>query len=223
MNAASNFMKIISVNVSSGKTVRWKGRAVETGIFKEPVTGTIAIAKLNIEGDRQSDLRVHGGANKAIYSYDIEDYLWWNRALGYELKPGAFGENLTTEGMPDREISIGDTFKVGTAVLQAVQPRLPCYKLGLKFNDEQMPERFMSAERWGIYYRVLEEGSVAAGDEVELISRDPNHVRIADLPRLLGGEFIDEDLILRAVAVEAMPPEWKNKVIRLAKYAGITK
>jgi MOSC domain-containing protein YiiM len=215
-------MKIISINVSTGKTVMWKGRPVPTGIFKEPVSGNVMIHRLNIEGDQQSDLRVHGGANKAIYSYDIEDYFWWNRALGRELKPGAFGENLTTEGMIDREISIGDTFKVGTAVLQAVQPRLPCYKLGLKFDDEHMPDRFMAAERWGIYYRVLEEGTVAAGDSVESLTRDRNRVRIADIPRLLSDELIDEDLIVRALQVEAMAPEWKNKVLRLAKQAGIT-
>ena len=214
-------MRINSVNISSGKTVRWQGRSIRTGIFKEPVAGRIAVHAVNLEGDKQSDLRVHGGADKAIYSYDVEDYLFWNRALDSELTAGAFGENLTTEGILDRDVYVGDTFRVGTALLQAVQPRLPCFKLGLRFDDDQMPDRFMTAERWGIYFRVLEQGSVAAGDEVEFVSRDPNRVRIADLPRILRGELIDEDLIRRALAVQSMAIGWKNKILRFAKHSGI--
>jgi len=219
--AALLIMKIISVNVSDGKTVRWKGRTVETGIFKTAVNRRLAVGKLNLEGDRQSDLRVHGGTDKAVYSYDWEDYFWWNQALGRELEPGAFGENLTTEGVLDREIFVGDTLRMGTAILQAVQPRLPCYKLGLKFEDERMTSRFMEAERWGIYYRVLEEGSVQAADEIEILSRDPNHIKISDLPRMLAGELIDEDQIRRALAVQVMPEGWRNKVLQLAKSQGI--
>ena len=214
-------MRIISVNISSGKTVQWHDRKIRTGIFKEPVTDRVAVHLLNIQGDKQSDLRVHGGADKAIYSYDHEDYLYWNRALGRELQSGAFGENLTTEGILDRHVHVGDIFRAGTAILQAVQPRLPCFKLGIKFADDQMPDRFMTAERWGIYFRVLEEGTVAAGDAVEILKRDTNHVRIADLPRILSDDMVDEDLIRRALAIQAMPVGWRNKIIRLAKQSGI--
>ena len=214
-------MRIVSVNSSLGKTVEWKGRTVQTGIFKARVQGPAMIRKLNLEGDRPSDLTVHGGVDKAIYSYDWEDYAWWIRTLGRNLDPGAFGENLTTEGVLDREISAGDVLRFGSAILQAVQPRLPCYKLSVKFDDDQMTKRFMQAERWGIYYRVLEEGTVKAGDTIEFVAKDPNRVRIADLPRMMAGDMVDEDLLRRAMAVEAIPVSWKEIIVDMAEREGI--
>ena len=164
---------------------------------------------------------MHGGFDKAVYSYDTEDYSWWNEELRRKLDPGAFGENLTTEGVLDRDICVGDVLKMGTAILQAVQPRLPCYKLSVKFEDDRMTRHFMQAQRWGIYYRVLEEGAVEAGDAIEILSRDPNRVRIADLPRILSGERIDQNLLLRAVAVSTLAAGWKDTILEAAKREGI--
>ena len=208
-------MRIVSINCSTGKTVIWKGKPVRTSIFKTPVAGRINIGKLNVEGDLQSDLRVHGGPDKAVYSYDLQDYVWWREELKSELSPGGFGENLTTEGLSDHEVCVGDILKAGTAVLQAVQPRLPCYKLAVKFQDDLMPKRFMKAGRWGIYFRVLEEGAVEAGDTIQLVSSEPQRVRIADLAQIFTGAVTDRTLIRRALAIPSLVESWRNTLIEM--------
>jgi MOSC domain-containing protein YiiM len=207
-------MRILSVNSSKGITVDWNGRKVHTGIFKSPVLGKVMIRKHNLETDRQSDLRVHGGPDKAIYSYDDQDYQYWKQTLQRELSPGAFGENLTTEGLSDRDVFVGDILKVGQAVLQAVQPRLPCYKLGIRFGDDFMPKRFMEAERWGIYFRVLEEGTVEAGDAIEFINRDPQAFSVADLASILSNP--DAQKIERALAISSLTEGWRNSLIKIS-------
>ncbi len=174
-------MDVVSVNVSAGTLIEWQGRRVLTGIFKKPVNHRVRVRKLGLDGDRQGDLTVHGGELKAVYSYSVANYEWWNRELGRVLPPGMFGENLTIDGFDEGAIAVGDRFSVGTAILEAVQPRLPCYKLGLKFGDQMMVKRFMRSGRFGTYFRVVREGDVGAGDEVHLLHHDPASVLVSSL------------------------------------------
>ncbi len=174
-------MDVVSVNVSAGTLIEWQGRRVLTGIFKKPVNHRVRVRKLGLDGDRQGDLTVHGGELKAVYSYSVANYEWWNRELGRVLPPGMFGENLTIDGLDEGAIAVGDRFSVGTAILEAVQPRLPCYKLGLKFGDQMMVKRFMRSGRFGTYFRVVREGDVGAGDEVHLLHHDLASVLVSSL------------------------------------------
>jgi len=165
-------MHVVSVNVSLPKAVEWRGRTVTTGIFKEPVAGRIPVRSLGLVGDGQADLSVHGGPAKAVYAYPSEHYPFWRQELERpDLTWGAFGENLTTEGLAERKLRIGTHLRVGSALLEVTQPRLPCYKLGIRFGRADMVRRFLaSGGRSGFYLAVLEEGAVAAGDPVERIS-----------------------------------------------------
>jgi MOSC domain-containing protein YiiM len=175
-------VRIVSVNVGLPQAVPWKGTFVETSIFKKPVPGAIEIKKLNLVGDRQADLTVHGGPNKAVYAYPSEHYREWKNELGlFDLDPGAFGENLTTEGLLEDQTYIGDELQVGTATLQVVQPRLPCYKLTVKFGRDDMIKRFLKNRKPGIYFSVLREGAVEAGSKIELLRRDHRQVSIVDV------------------------------------------
>lgn len=203
-------MRVVSVNVSLGRTIQWRGREVHTGIFKEPVTGRVMIRRANVDGDRQSDLTVHGGEFKAVYAYASEHYAWWSRELERELPPGMFGENLTIDGLDESAVAIGDRFAVGGAVLEAVQPRLPCYKLGIRFEDALMPRRFMRAGRPGIYFRVVEEGDVGAGDPVTRTYEEPHRISVAALVSLLRLETRDPELARRVLDVPALPPSWRE-------------
>lgn len=171
-------MQVVSVNVGQPREVQWKGKAVQTGIFKAPVPGPVAVLAEQLAGDGQADRRVHGGPDKAIYAYDLAHYAFWQEQLpAVELTTGIFGENLTTNGLLERQVCLGDTYTVGTAVLMAVQPRLPCVKLGIRFGDERMPARFQQARRSGIYFRVLQPGTVQAGDAIALL--EPARVPIS--------------------------------------------
>jgi MOSC domain-containing protein YiiM len=177
-------MHLVSVNVSAGTIIEWQGRRVLTGIFKQPVAERVHVRRSGLDGDRQGDRTVHGGQLKAVYSYSVANYEWWNRELGRVLPPGMFGENLTIVGLDEEAIAVGDRFSVGTAILEAVQPRLPCYKLGLRFGDQRMVKRFRHSGRFGTYFRVVTEGDVGAGDEVHLVHHDPASVLIASLVNL---------------------------------------
>ena len=174
-------MRVVSVNISAGTLIESQGRRVLTGIFKTPVTDRVRVRKHGLEGDRQADLTVHGGELKAVYSYSVANYEWWNRELGRVLPPGMFGENLTIDGLDEGAVAVGDRFSVGTTVLEAVQPRLPCYKLGVRFGDAMMVKRFMRSGRFGTYFRVVTEGDVGAGDEVRLVFHDPASALVASL------------------------------------------
>jgi MOSC domain-containing protein YiiM len=208
-------MKIISVNVGRPRLVMWRGEPVSTGIFKKPVEGRVALRTLNLDGDRQADLTVHGGPAKAVYAYPSEHYPFWRGELpGMELPWGMFGENFTTEGMFETTVNVGDRFRVGTAELQVTQPRMPCYKLGLKFGRADMLKRFLVSGRTGIYFAVLVEGEVGAGDEVELIERDPRGVTIADVVRLYVRDRDDVETMRRAVEVEALPDGWREEFLQ---------
>lgn len=177
-------MRIVSVNVSAGTIIEWQGRRVLTGIFKQPVVDRVRVRKNGLDGDRQGDLTVHGGELKAVYSYSVANYEWWNREFGRVLPPGMFGENLTIDGLDEESVAVGDRFSVGTTLLEAVQPRLPCYKLGIRFGDQKMVKRFMRGGRFGTYFRVITEGDVGVGDEVHLVHHDPAAVTVASLVNL---------------------------------------
>lgn len=203
-------MQLVSVNVSRGVTVPWKGQNIETGIFKKPVLGAIRVRRMNIDGDRQSDLSVHGGEYKAVYAYALEHYAWWQNELGRDLPYGAFGENLTIAEFREDEVCVGDVIRIGTAELQAVQPRLPCFKLGLRFNDAKMIRRFLDSGRWGIYFRVLKEGALAAGDQVEWAHRDSACFPVPELAKLHLAPRKTASSLRHALSTTALPPDWRD-------------
>jgi len=181
----SSTMKLVSVNVGTPRGVILKGRTITTGIFKEPVQGRVMLRRLNIDGDKQADLSVHGGADKAVYVYPKEHYEYWQQKLpNMKLPWGMFGENFTTEGLLEDAVRIGDRFRVGTAELKVTQPRLPCYKLGIKFGRADMVKRFLASGRTGFYLAVLREGMVGAGYTIELIGRNVNNATVAEIIKL---------------------------------------
>jgi MOSC domain-containing protein YiiM len=203
-------MELISVNVGMPRDVHWKGQRVSTGIFKQPVAVRIMARRQNLEGDRQADLTVHGGEEKAVYAYPAEHYDYWRQELpGVELPWGMFGENLTTLGLLENAVNVGDQFRVGTALLQATQPRLPCYKLGLKFGREDMPRRFLKSGRYGWYFAVVEEGELGAGDTMMQVHRDPNGITVADIARLYFAKQHDTALLQRASKHAGLPEGWR--------------
>jgi MOSC domain-containing protein YiiM len=207
-------MNIVSLNVGLPRDVLWHGRTVTTGIFKEPVEGRIKLRKLNLDGDRQADLTVHGGAQKAVYCYPIAHYDYWKKELpGRELPTAIFGENFTTEGLLESEVHLGDRFSVGSAELVVTQPRLPCYKLGIRFQSDDMVKRFLASGRGGFYFAVTREGEVGAGDEIKRVARDPNAVPVSEITRLyIAKRFNGEDVasLRRALQVDALPEIWKG-------------
>jgi len=204
-------MKIISLNVGLPRLVLRDGEPVSTGIFKEPIDGRVMMRTLNLDGDRQADLSVHGGPSKAVYVYPAEHYDFWKRELPeMDLPWGMFGENFTTTGLLETEINIGDKFRIGTAEVMVTQPRMPCYKLGLKFGRADIIKRFLQSERTGFYLAVLKEGEVGAGDELEPLARDVHDVRVSDITRLYTREKHNETLLRRAIAVEALPEGWRE-------------
>ena len=204
-------MKIISINVGRPRLVMRNGEPVSTGIFKEPVHGRVMMRTLNLDGDRQADLSVHGGPEKAVYVYPSEHYTFWKRELpDMELPWGVFGENLTTEGMFETEINIGDRFRIGSAEVMVTQPRMPCYKLGIRFDRTDIIKRFLLSERSGFYLSVLREGEVGTGDEFELIKKNSSGVTVVDVTRLYSSEKRNVDLMRRAIATEALPSSWRE-------------
>jgi len=204
-------MKVFSVNVGRPLEHEWRGQRVNTSIFKSPVEGPVAVGKLNLEGDAQADLAVHGGLDKAVYAYPHEHYLYWRAQLpDYALALGNFGENLTLEGASEEAIHIGDQLQIGTALFTVTQPRSPCYKLGVRFNREDMTRRFYDSRRFGFYLRVLREGTLQAGAGLTVVSQDPNGVSVADVIRLFTGDSHDPALLGRALKVSTLPEGWRR-------------
>jgi MOSC domain-containing protein YiiM len=207
-------MKLVSVNTGLPREVQWHGTTVTTGIFKQPVNGRVFLRKLNLDGDRQADLTVHGGEFKAVYCYPITHYDYWKRELtGRELPLAIFGENFTTDGMLESSVHIGDQFSVGSAKVVVTQPRLPCYKLGVRFQSDDMVKRFLASGRTGFYLAVTAEGEVGAGDEITVIARDPNAVPVSEITRLyVAKRYSDDDVatVQRALQVTALPDSWKS-------------
>lgn len=205
-------MKIVSVNVGTPRVFHWKGLEFESAIIKKPVSGRVMLRKANLDGDRQADLSVHGGLNKAVYSYPCEHYPYWtNRLHKHDLSWGAFGENLTTEGMLETEVSVGDRYRVGSAVVMARTPRTPCYKLAARYDREQILEEFFDSGLSGFYLSVVEEGEIGAGDQFEFLGGEANSITISDVNNLYSGRSSDIDLLRRAVQSQALPESWRYR------------
>ena len=210
-------MHIVSVNIGRPCEVKRNGQSVLTSIWKNPVEGPVRVRRLNLDGDAQSDLRVHGGPEKAVYAYPSEHYDYWRRELEIDSLPwGAFGENLTTAGITESGIGIGDRIRIGSAELMVTQPRLPCFKLGIRFDRDDMIKRFMRSGRSGFYLAVVLEGELAAGDRMEIVSRDPNGVTVADVAAT-ERDALDRRLLERVIAVPALPESWKRHIRSLLK------
>ncbi len=204
-------MKILSVNVGMPKEVSWQGKLVGTGIFKEPVNAPVMMRTLNLEGDRQADLTVHGGVTKAVYAYPSEHYGYWRAELpGPDLPWGMFGENFTTEGLLEEAVYIGDRFRVGETEVMVTEPRMPCYKLGIKFGRADIIKRFLASRRTGFYFAVVREGMVGTGDAMKLIGQEQQQISVADITRLYAFEKEDLKSLRRAIKVEALPESWKG-------------
>lgn len=211
-------MKVVSVNVGMPREILWKGMTVQTAIFKEPTQGLVVIDKLNLVGDRQADLKVHGGEEKAVYAYPGEHYAYWRQELpDVPFSWGMFGENLTTKGVREDSLCIGDRLKIGSAVLMVTQPRTPCYKLALRFDRDDMIKRFLVSGRSGFYFSVIEPGEVNAGREIEIVGRDPHRVTVADICALYLRTSQNSDLLERAIDTDALPRHWKAELLVRAR------
>ena len=203
-------MKLLSVNVGLPREVEFHGKLVRTSIFKSPASGQVRVATLNLEGDEQSDLSVHGGVHKAVYAYPSEHYAFWREEVpGLDLSWGAFGENFTTEGLLE-EVQIGDRLRVGTAEFVVTQPRMPCFKLGIRFGCPEIMKRFLRSGRTGFYLAVLQEGHVTAGDSIEVLARDEHGVIVADIVNLYKTDATNQDLLRRASELLALAPFWRD-------------
>jgi MOSC domain-containing protein YiiM len=204
-------MRVLSVNVGLPREVTWRGKPVRTGIYKEPVTGRVPLRRLNLDGDRQADLRVHGGPDMAIYAYPSEYYELWSRERPeLELGPGTFGENLTTEGLPDEDVSIGDRFRFGTAELVVTQPRLPCFKLGIKMGRDEFVTEFLERGLYGFYLAVIREGHVEAGDPIVALTREPHRFGVNEVARLYARDRDDVESMRRAAELGVLPERWRD-------------
>jgi MOSC domain-containing protein YiiM len=204
-------MKLLSVNVSLPREVSHRGRTVRTGIFKERVEGRVMLRTLNLEGDGQADLEVHGGADKAVYAYPIENYVYWKAELAREdLRYGHFGENFTVAGMLEDGVHVGDVFRIGDAVVQVTQPRVPCYKLALRMENPHFLKLFLASGRVGFYLKVLEEGEVGAGDAIERVEEDPERMSVRQAVRLLYFERTNVEGARRALRIPALSPGWRR-------------
>lgn len=212
-------MKIVSIQVGLPKEVEYRGRVVTTGIFKEPVAGPVRVNTLNMVGDKQADLTVHGGVDKAVYAFGLDAYPWWREAWPQiQFSYGAFGENLTMDRLPEEELYIGDTFEVGTVVLQIAQPRFPCYKLGVKFNDPGAIKAFMKCGRPGVYFRVMKEGSIEAGDKLRLLSREEPALSVRDLFLFITGSLdFSAEQARSYLELASLPDLYRERLIEIAE------
>ena len=203
-------MKLLSVNVGLPREIEWNGKIVRTSIFKEAVIGRVHVARLNVDGDQQSDLTVHGGPDKAVYAYPSEHYQFWRSELPHmDFAWGVFGENFTTDGLSEDTLHIGDRLRVGSAEFLVTQPRMPCFKLGIRFNRSDMVKRFLQSGRTGFYFAVLKEGEVAAGDAIELLERDDHNIPVADIVKLYRGDGRQE-LLRRVSELPSLPNSWRE-------------
>ena len=208
-------MKLISVNVSLPKPMEFQGYTVLTGIFKEPVEGRVRVGRLNLEGDRQADLSVHGGPHQAVYAYPFEHYESWQKELGRDnFTFGQFGENLTVSGMVETQVCIGDVFRIGSALFQVTQPRVPCFKLATKMGSDEFPDLFMESARSGYYLRVMEEGEVGAGDLIYLENRSAMGITVESIFRLAFFDRNNVEKLRKAVCLASLSPGWLQKFER---------
>ena len=204
-------MKLAAISVGRPKEVQWHGRSVQTSIFKTPTSGCVHVTRFNVEGDKQSDLSVHGGAEKAVYAYPTEHYNFWRRELpDSELPWGAFGENFTTEGLLEDEVWIGDRYRVGSVELVVTQPRMPCYKLAIRFGRPDIVKRFLQTRRSGFYLAVEREGKVSPGDAIERVARDERGLTVADIVALYAADSTNQALLENASNHPSLPPSWRE-------------
>ena len=216
-------MRLVSVNVGLPREVSWQGGTVTTGIFKQPIAGRVKVRRLNLEGDRQADLSVHGGPSKAVYTYPTEYYPYWREQFpDIDMPWGMFGENFTVEGLVEDQVNIGDRLRIGSAEFMVTEPRIPCYKLGIKFGRKDIIPRFLKSGRSGFYLAVLEEGEVGAGDTIRTLSRAEHSVTVADIVRIYADRRKrNPDLIHRAIETEALPDAWRHHFLRLLQEVAV--
>lgn len=205
---------IKSVNIGLPKTMKWQGKDITTSIFKTPVSGPVRIIGHNMEGDRQADTKVHGGRYKAVYGYPIEHYTFWEKKLGCApLIDGSFGENLTTEGLDEHRVFVGNVYEIGSALLQVSQARTPCYKLNVKFGIDHMQDLFIKAQKPGFYFSVIREGSMEKGSTIRLVEEDTNQVNVVDAFRLYVGLSTDRHLLEKTIKVAGLSEKWREKFL----------
>jgi len=204
-------MKVVSINVGLPRDVVWRGHTIQTSIFKESVAGRVRVERLNVAGDQQSDLTVHGGADKAVYAYPAEHYAFWREEFpGMDLPWGTFGENFTTEGLSEETLHIGDQLRVGSVDLTVTQPRMPCFKLGIRFGRADMVKRFLRSGRSGFYFAVTREGDVAAGDAITVTARHELGMTVAEIVALYTADAANEDRLRQASELSALPEAWRD-------------
>lgn len=201
-------MKLLSVNIAAPRHVEFNGQATTTGIFKEAIADRVRVTTLTIEGDHQVDKRYHGGFNKAIYAYPSEHYAAWEEFLTTKLSPGQFGENLTVEGLLEENVHLGDRLRIGTALLEVTQPRVPCFKLGIKMRMPSFPKWFLKSGKLGFYLRVLAEGEIGAGDAIELTHRDEERISIRELWQFAFADAFDAERIAQILQRDTLASEW---------------
>lgn len=211
------------MNVGLPREISWRGKSVKTAIFKEPVEGEIKLARFNLEGDRQAEASVHGGESKAVYAYPSEHYDYWRVELaGMKFGWGMFGENFTTEGLLEESVHVGDIFRIGSAEVMVAEPRLPCYKLGIRFGSKEMVRRFLESNRVGFYLAVIKEGVVEAGDKLEFVEFGQHQISIADIVRLYKDHRTDLELLRKVIALTALPQGWKDRFHKRLEQPGLT-
>jgi len=204
-------VRVLSLCVGRPREVEWHGQTVLTSIFKEPVDHRLRVSRLNFEGDEQSDLTVHGGVDKAVYAYPVEHYEYWRKELpDADLPWGVFGENLTVEGLLEGDVRIGDRFRIGSAEFVVTQPRMPCFKLGIRFGRQDILKRFLRSGRSGFYFAVTNEGEVGAGDSIERVARSDEGLTVTDVVNLYTVEADNQELLRKATQSSRLPESWKD-------------
>lgn len=212
-------MKLLAISVGLPQKVEWQGKEFLTSIYKTPVEGPVTVKKENIEGDRQADLKVHGGFDKAVYAYSYDTYSWWQKELGLDSLPfGALGENLTFDHLDETQIFVGDVFEIGSCQLEAVQPRLPCFKLGIKFGDQKIIKTFNDFHRCGVYFRVKKEGIIKAGDSLKLIASEPIKASISELFQFVKDHGVTtKERATELAKIESLNNKWRDKFIKISE------
>ena len=217
-------MKLVSLNVARPRLIVYNGKTINTGIFKEPASGPVQLRPLNLDGDRQADLTVHGGPYKAVYGYPAEHYPFWRQELpGVNLPWGMFGENFTTTNLAEDDLHVGDRFQIGSSIVMVRQPRTPCYKLAAKFQRDDILARFLLSGRSGFYFSVEQEGSVAAEDAFQLLTRNHDGITIAEMNRLFVREKYNQDLLRKAIHTAALPENWREYFAERLDQAAVAK
>jgi MOSC domain-containing protein YiiM len=211
-------LKLLAISVGQPQLVKWQSKEVLTSIYKSPISGPVMVRRENIDGDRQADLTVHGGIDKAIYAYSYDTYPWWQKKLGIDrLEFGALGENLTFDTLDEDQIFVGDVFKLGACELEAVQPRQPCFKLGIKFGDMKIVQTFNDFHRSGVYFRVKKEGTIQAGDSLQLIGSEKIKASISELYQFVKDKGITTKTRAAELAqIQSMNSKWRDKFLRIA-------